>query len=172
MTKPVSRSELRRLGKLGSYRLGLLAPQGIARPAPPRQFRPSFVRPRRSTPVLGWIMLGVAGAAVIGGGAMIGLWYVPLVVGILCGLAARVGELRTRSVFLAVLVMCGAGWGGALAAYAVRGQPVGATARVIAAIAGLPAHAAAAIACTLALSMLLGLAGFWLGRALTPWPAR
>jgi len=172
MTKPVSRSELRRLGKLGSYRLGLLAPQGIAPPALPRQFRPTFGRTRRNRSTSAWVLLGLLGAAIIGGAAVLGLWFVPLIVGVLAGFAVRFGEFRLRGAVLAVLLMCGAGWGGALVYYSVRGQPVGATARAIAAVAGLPAHAAVAIACTLTVSMLLGLAGLWLGRALTPWPAR
>jgi hypothetical protein len=172
MTKPVSRSELRRLGKVGSYRLGTLAPQGIARPVPPSQFRPVFGRTRRSGSLSGWVVLGVLCAAAIGGGAMIGLWFLPLIAGVLTGIAARFGDFRLRGAVLAVLLMCGCGWGGALVAYSVRGQPVWATARVIAAVAGLPASAAVAVTCTLALSMLLGLTGLWLGRALTPRPAR
>jgi hypothetical protein len=172
MTKPVGRSELRRLGKLGSYRLGTLAPQGIGRPAPPKQFRPTFGRTRRDGSAAGRVLSALAGAALIGGGAMIGLWFLPLAAGVLTGIAARFLEFRLRSAVLVVLFMCGAGWGGALIAFSARGQPVGATARAIAAIAGLPAYAAVAIACTLAVSMLLGLAGLWLGRALTPRSAR
>ncbi len=68
----------------------------------------------------------------------------------------------------AVLAMCAAGWGAALAALSLRGQPIGATARTIAAIAGLPAYAVVAIAVTLAIAVLQGLVGLWLGRALTP----
>jgi hypothetical protein len=172
MTKPIGRSELRRLGKLGSYRLGTLAPQGIGRPAAPRQFRPVFGRARRTGSGSAWVLLTVAGVAGIGGAALIGLWFVPLIAGILTGICARFAEVRLRGAVLTVLFMCGAGWGGALIFYSVRGQPVGATARVIAAVAGLPAYAAVAIAGTLAVSMLLGLTGLWLGRALTPRPGR
>ncbi len=107
------------------------------------------------------VLVGVAG---IGGGAMIGLWFLPLIAGFLTGIAVRFGDFRLRSAVLAVMFMSGAGWGATLIFYSVRGQPVGATARVIAAVAGLPAYAAVAIACTLAVSMLLGLTGLWLGR--------
>ena len=175
MTKPLSRasrSDLRRLGKLGSYRLGTLAPQGIARSAPPKQFRPTFGRARRTGPSLARVFLALGGVAVIGGAAMIGLWFLPLIAGVLTGIAARFWEFRLRAAVLAVLFMCGGGWGAALIAFSAKGQPVGATARVLAAVAGLPAYAAVAIACTLAVSMLLGLTGLWLGRALTPRSAR
>jgi hypothetical protein len=172
MTKPVSRAELRRLGKLGSYRLGALAPQGIARPASPRQFRPAFGRTYHSGPTTAWVLLALAGAALTGGGALLALWYLPVIVGVLTGIAARWGAWRTRVSILAVILMCAGGWGAALGWYSVRGQPVGATARAIAAIAGLPPYAAVTIAAALGVSVLLGLTGLWLGRALTPRPSR
>ena len=39
---------------------------------------------------------------------------------------------------------------------------------MIAALAGLPAYAATGIAAALLVAVVLGLVGFWLGRALTP----
>ncbi len=68
----------------------------------------------------------------------------------------------------AMALVAAAGWGLALWAAALRGDPVGATARVIAAMSGLPAVAALTVALSLAVSGLLGLAGLWLGRALAP----
>jgi hypothetical protein len=43
---------------------------------------------------------------------------------------------------------------------------------VVAALAGLPPHAAAAMVVTAAVAVIQGLAGLWLGRALTPRPER
>jgi hypothetical protein len=43
-------------------------------------------------------------------------------------------------------------------------------ARTIAALAGLPASAAVAIAVTLVVAVLQAVAGLWLGRALAPGP--
>jgi hypothetical protein len=63
------------------------------------------------------------------------------------------------------------GWGIPLWWPALHGQPSGATARVIAALAGLPAHAVAGIAVTLLVAVLQVLVGAWLGRALNPLPA-
>jgi hypothetical protein len=168
MTKPVSRSEFGRLGKRGSYRLGLLARQGIAAPLPPRPFRPSFGRRPNAQPITLLVLLALAGAALTGWTAMLGLWFVPLVVGVATGIVAHWGEWRLRATVPAVIAMSAAGWGAALIEPAVRGLPIGATARVIAALAGLPAYAAVGIAGTLAVSVLLGLVGLWLGRALTP----
>jgi hypothetical protein len=51
---------------------------------------------------------------------------------------------------------------------AFRGEPVGATARVIAALGGLPPHAAFGVVVTLVVACLQAAAGLWLGRALTP----
>ena len=170
MTKQISRSEFGRLGKRGSYRLGLLAPQGVARPSAPRPFRPSFIRPTHAGPTSAWIAAGLAGAGLIGVSALAGLWFVPLVVGVIGGIAARWGQWRLRVMAPAVVVISAAGWGAALADQAARGLPVGATARTIAAVGGLPAFAAVGVAVTLGVAVLLGLVGLWLGRALTPLP--
>ena len=168
MTKPISRSEFQRLGRRGSYRLGLLAPQGIGRPAPPKQFRPSFSRPTRTGSTSAWIAAALAGAGLIGVSADAGLWFMPFVVGLAGGLAAKWGEWPLRVMGSAVIAVCALGWGAALAYQAVRGLPIGATARTIAAISGLPAFAAAGVAEALGVAVLLGLVGLWLGRALTP----
>lgn len=170
MTKQVSRSEFGRLGKRGSYRLGALALQGVARPAPPRQFRPSFTRPMHAGSTSAWIAAGLIAAGLIGAAALAGLWFVPLIVGVIGGIAARWGQWRLRVMVPAVVMVSAAGWGGALVEQTVRGLPIGATARTIAAIGGLPAYAAVGVAVTLGVAVLLGLVGLWLGRALTPWP--
>jgi hypothetical protein len=52
------------------------------------------------------------------------------------------------------------------------GQAVGPTARTIALVAGFDGTGALAIALTLGVSALQGVAGLWLGRALAPRPAR
>ena len=49
----------------------------------------------------------------------------------------------------------------------LRGWPVGATARVLAALAGLPPHAVIGVAATLLIAAILAAAGLWLGWALT-----
>ena len=66
--------------------------------------------------------------------------------------------------------MAAAGWAVPLAWLAGQGRPVGATARVVAALAGLPPHAAVAIAVTLLVAVLQALAGLWLGWSLGPSP--
>ena len=62
--------------------------------------------------------------------------------------------------------------GGAAGLAGQAGPPVGATARVVAALAGLPPHAAVAIAVTLLVAVLQALAGLWLGWSLVPRPGR
>lgn len=172
MSRLVGRSEIDRLGKRGSYRLGGLGPLGPGLARPPRPFRPSFVRPEHPGRTGGWILAGVGGAVVIGVGSALGLWFMPFVVGLATGLVMRWGGWRLRVSAPAVVMMAAAGWGLALWVLALRGLPVGATARTIVVTAGLPAFAVLAFGAALAVSVALGLAGLWLGRALTPRPAR
>jgi hypothetical protein len=160
-------ADLRRLGKRGSYRLGRLGappPEQAGRPAPRY---PSFA-PGHRGPAAGWAAGCAAGIVVIAGGASLGWWFVPFVVGIAAGIAARYGRWRLRVAVLTVTVMAAAGWGIPLWWSAWRGAPTGATARAVAALARLPPHAAAAIAVTLAVAVIEALAGLWLGRALAP----
>ena len=178
MSKAVSRSEASRLGKRGSYRLGGLAMPGPGGTDPPREFRPSFVPPQHRGSALGWLLAAIVGILLIAGGAMVGLWFMPFLTGLAAGVAMRWGEWRLRVTIPAVLIMAAGGWALALWAAAMRGMPIGPTARTIAQVAGLPAAAtpivglpAAAtliVGITLAVSVVQAMAGLWLGRALTP----
>ncbi len=71
-----------------------------------------------------------------------------------------------------MILVTSLGWGLALWALALLGNPALPAAREIAVLAGLPARAVAGIGLTIAVSVLQGLAGLWLGRALAPRPAR
>jgi hypothetical protein len=101
-------------------------------------------------------------------GAHFGLWYTPFV------LAAALAAFRPRYRGVVLLATAGAvaGWGVALWLMALDGLPVGATARSIAALAGLPPYAALMVAVTLLLAALQALAGIWLARAVFPPPVR
>jgi hypothetical protein len=168
VTKPLSRSEFERLGKPGSYRLGTLAPQGVPPPTPPKQFRPSFTRPTQAGPVWAWISVVLCGAGIIAAGASASLWFVPFLVGLVSGIAAGLGQWGLRVTVPGVVAMSALGWGAALVLPALQGFPVGATARAIAATAGLPPFAVVGVAVTLGVAVLQGLVGLWLGRSLTP----
>jgi hypothetical protein len=61
-----------------------------------------------------------------------------------------------------------AGWLVPLWALALAGQPAGATARAIVALAGLPASAVLAVVVVALLAALQVLAGAWLSRAALP----
>jgi hypothetical protein len=164
-------TDVKRLGKRGSYRLGQLRLQGTSASAPPALLRPSFNRPQHRGLTSWWLVAAVAGTALIAGGALIGLWFTPFAVGLLAGLANRIGGWRARVMMVAVSAMAIAGWGVPLWWPTLHGQPVGATARVIAALGHLPAYAFVGVAVTLLVAVLQALAGLWLGRALTPRPA-
>jgi hypothetical protein len=160
-------ADLTRLGKRTAYRLGRLRAQGTAELARPVPFRPSFTRPRRG-PLSLWIIAWLAGVALIAAGAAAGWWFMPFAAGLLAGLVSRPGEWRLQALLPAVTGLAVAGWGIPLWWPALHGQPSGATARVIAALAGLPAHAWAAITAALLVAIVQALAGSWLGRTLAP----
>ena len=164
-------TDLRRLGKPGAYRLGRLRAQGIGKMPPPEPFRPSFARPRHRGPLWPWLLGWLGGTALIVAGAAAGWWFVPFAVGLLAAITTTIGGWRLRVLLPAVAAMALVGWGIPLWWPALHGQPSGATARVIAALAGLPAHAVAGIAVTLLVAVLQVLVGAWLGRALNPLPA-
>ena len=128
-------------------------------------------RRHRYRPVSAWWWLTVvlAGTLIIAVTAELGLWFVPFLAGLALGLIAPRGGWRLRHTLPAVLVMTLIGWGVPLYWLAlVQGQPAGATARVIAALAGLPPYAFTGVLVTLLVAVLQAIAGLWLGRALTP----
>lgn len=171
-------ADLRKLGQLGSYRLGTRrrggkgwarwsGRPGQAGPAP-RALRGAAFGPPRARARFGrWLAAVTAGAVVIAAAAEFGLWFVPFIVGLLTGVAARRAGWLLWYALAGVLVMAMAGWGIPLLWQAVRGQPAGAAARVIAALAGLPPHAAVGVVVTLLVAGLQAVVGLWLGRAVT-----
>jgi hypothetical protein len=163
-------TDFKRLGKRGSYRLGRLRAQGIRELSQPTPFRPSFARNPRHGPVTAWLLGLVLGIAIIAGGAALGWWFMPFVAGLAGGLANRIAGWRTRIAVPAVVVMAVAGWGIPLLWQVLHGQPYWAVAREIAAIGGLPGSAAVGMAATLLVAVVQAVVGYWLGRALTPFP--
>ena len=141
-------ADLRRLGRRGSYRLG---------------------SPRDQVGPWSWLAVVLAGTLVIAGAAELGLWFVPFLAGLAVGLLLARRGWRLRHTLSAVLVMALLGWGVPLYWPAViQGQPAGATARVVAALAGVPPHAVFGVVFTLLVAVLQAVIGLWLGRALTP----
>jgi hypothetical protein len=163
-------TDLRRLGKPGSYRLGRLRAQGTAPPGPPPPLRPRFRRPRHQGPTALWLLAAVAGVALIAGGAAAGLWFLPLATGVAGGLANRFGGWRARVLVPAVAAMAVAGWGIALGWPALHGHPAGGTSPVIAGLARRTSSVTASVLVALLIAALLALAGLWLGHALARYP--
>jgi hypothetical protein len=149
-----------RLGKRGAYRLGELRLRGRSSGArAPRE--PSFGA-HRSRPILTWLAVCALAAVILGFAAAVGFWWLPFPAGILAGIA----PWRLRSALAAVVLAVLAGWGAALWWPTLSGAPAGATARVIAALAGLPPHAAIGVAATLLVGVAQALVALWLARAL------
>lgn len=132
-----------------------------SRPAPRE---PSFGARRSRGRLLAWPAACALAAALLGFGAALGLWWLPFAAGIAAGIA----PWRFRSALAAVTLAVLAGWGAALWWPALSGAPAGATARVIAALAGLPPHAAIGVAATLLVGVAQSLVALWLARALRP----
>jgi len=96
------------------------------------------------------------------GGAWLGAWWVPF------GVGAAVGMLRQAKhvkVVLPAVAGAVAGWLLPIWVLALRGQPVGATARAIAGLAGLPSYAGVTLAVLALLAALQVWVGAWLARA-------
>lgn len=164
-------AEFRRLGKRGSYRLGQLRTQGVNQAPRPVPFQPRFIRPHHRWPTSAWLLGLAAGSLVVAGATTVGWWFAPFAVGLLAGLANWIGRWSLRVAIPAVAAMAAVGWGLPLAWSALSGEPYVSLARVIAAVLGLPVWAAAGFAATVVVAVCQGLAGYWLGRALTPRPA-
>ena len=101
-------------------------------------------------------------AVVVAATAAAGLWFVPFVAGVAAGLLSR----RRPGIVPAAVLGAIAGWAVPLWILALRGLPAGATARAIAALAGIPPYAAVAVVVTLLLAALQTLVGAWLACAL------
>jgi hypothetical protein len=136
------------------------------------------VTARRPGPVARLAVFVVVALAA-GLGARLGAWWVPFLAGAAAGAASGglpgIGRRqpgappsRVRGVVLPAVFGAVAGWAVSLWVLALRGLPAGATARAIAALAGLPPHAAVTVAVTLLLAALQALAGAWLTRAFAP----
>jgi hypothetical protein len=100
-------------------------------------------------------------------GAYLGAWWVPFPVGVAAGVLGVAGWLGRGGV-LAATAGAVLGWALPLAAMALASLPVGATARIIAGLAGLPPYAGVTVVVVLLLAALQVLAGAWLARAAGP----
>jgi hypothetical protein len=165
-------ADLRKLGKRGSYRLGGRAGGNGALRGPGRagltRRRVNFGSSRSRGRLGWWAAVSVTGAAVVAVAAEAGLWFMPFAVGLAAGLVTPRAGWRAGRALAAVLVMAAAGWGAPLVWHAVAGEPVGATARVIAALAGLPPHAVFGMVFVLLVACVQAAVGLWLGRAAGP----
>ena len=157
----------KRLGKRGAYRLGELRFSGRPQARGPAPHTPSFGARRSRGAAWAWLAACAVTAALLGLGAAFGLWWLPFAAGIAAGAAPWRARSALGPVLVAVLVAVLAGWGAALWWPALTGAPAGATARAVAALAGLPPYAGVGVAGTLLVGVLQVLAAVWLARAVT-----
>jgi len=105
----------------------------------------------------------VVAAAACGLAAWAGAWFVPFIIGLAAGVLSVRG---LRGVVLPGVAGAVVGWAFPIWVLALSGQPVGATARSIAALAGIPPYAGVAVTAVLLLAALQALCGAWLAKSL------
>jgi len=127
----------------------------------PASFSPPSRRWKRPALPVGGCLLAVTATVA---GADAGFWFVPFVAGLVFGLSAR--HRRLRLVLPAAVMIEVTGWAIPLMWQALHGAPVAATARVVAALTGLPASGALVLGATLLIAAIQALTGVWLARAI------
>jgi hypothetical protein len=142
----------------------MASPAMPAQPAVPAEPAVPAARAVRCSLALRAAVLAAA-AVCCGAGAWLGAWWIPFLAGVGGALPGRTGPRPRRGLVLTVAAGAVLGWLLVLWLLALDGQPVGATARTVAALAGLPPYAGVAVAVTLLLAALQVLAGAWLARA-------
>jgi len=145
----------------------MASPAIPAEPAEPAEPAVPAARTVRGSLALRAAVL-VAATAGCGAGAWLGAWWVPFLAGVGGALLGRAGPRPRRGLVLTAAAGAVLGWLLVLWLLALDGQPVGATARTIAALAGLPPFAWLAVTVVALLAVLQALAGAWLARAIIP----
>jgi hypothetical protein len=110
----------------------------------------------------------VAAAVCCGAGAWLGAWWIPFLAGVGGGLLGRTGPRPRGGLVLPAAAGAILGWLLVLWLLALDGQPAGATARTVAALAGLPPYAWLAVTVVALLAAFQALAGAWLAHAVIP----
>ena len=139
-----------------------------AMPAEPAAAAPAARRAPPGSPAVSLasrLIVLAAAAAASAVGAYLGAWWVPF----LAGVAVGTGQAATRQRGSVLPAVVGAviGWLLPVWVLALRGQPVGATARAIAGLAGLPPYAGVTVAVLALLAALQVWVGGWLARAVS-----
>jgi hypothetical protein len=98
----------------------------------------------------------------------LGAWWVPFLLGVAAGILRAAWPLRFRGSVAPAVVGAVLGWLIPVWVLALRGQPAGATARAIAALAGLPPYAGVTVAVVALFAALQVWVGAWLARAAFP----
>jgi hypothetical protein len=134
-------------------------------PDSPAPDRPAAPRRAGRARVTHRVAAFVVAAAACGFLAWAGVWFTPFLAGLATGaLSAR----WRRGVVLPAVAGAVAGWAFPIWVLALSGQPVGATARSIAALAGIPPYAGVTVFVVLLLAALQAFCGAWLARAVLP----
>lgn len=133
-------------------------------PAVPARRADHGRRPRVPAPLA---LACLAGAVACAVAMAAGLWFAPFVVGVAIG--ALGGRRQLSRGLLASVLAAALGWAVPLLWAALHGAPIVATARVVAALAGLPPLPEIALLAAALTAALQGVVGCLLGRAVARW---
>lgn len=114
----------------------------------------------------------VLGILVVWFGSDLGLWFAPVVVGLLAGIGTGLRRSRWPAAYGLVVLAAVLGWLLPLGLRAVAGQPVMGAANTTADLAGFAGAGGIVVVATVLVALLQAVVGTWLGRAVTGWLAR
>lgn len=119
--------------------------------------------PRHGLPARTALPATVGGAVLLALAAVAHLWFAPFAIGTALGCLVALRRARTRVALGCAVAAALAVWAAPLLWRAIAGEPVVATARVVAALAGLPPIGWIVIVLTVLIAAIQGLLGAWLG---------
>ncbi|HEY4019859.1 MAG TPA: hypothetical protein VGM75_14295 [Pseudonocardiaceae bacterium] len=119
-----------------------------------------------------WPAGAVLGILVVWFGSDLGLWFAPVVVGLLAGIGTGLRRNRWPAAYGLAALVAVVGWVLPLGLRAVAGQPVMGAANTTADLAGFAGAGSVVLAATVIVALLQSVVGTWLGRAVTCWLVR
>jgi hypothetical protein len=119
-----------------------------------------------------WPAGAVLGILVVWFGSELGLWFAPVVVGLLAGIGTGLRHSRWPAAYGLAALIAVLGWLLPLGLRAVAGQPVMGAANTTADLAGFAGAGGIVLVATVIVALSQSLVGTWLGRAVTGWLVR
>lgn len=127
---------------------------------------PTTVARHPARTALGWVAGVVVGVLLGWAGTTFGLWFAPLVIGLLVGVGTCLRGTRWPAAYGTGVAIAVVGWLLPLALRAADGQPVLDAADTTADLAGFAGAGIVVLLATVLIAALQAIVGTWLGRAM------